>query len=171
MSYYYLNTNPFVKWAETKAGSSDHRVRKIGEFTERLMSNPAAVRVVSEITIAEVLSRICILWRSPDKSCDQAWAQGVQDQLMTWISDGRIEVLPLPSKVIEKAVLYVITATREHARNLRSWDAAHLYHAAEWSKRIGQKVNMVTNDSDFQKILEVYPEFAAYVEIVDPAAG
>jgi len=143
-------------------------VVKIGKRVDALIADGAATRAISEITLAEAFSTICSLQRGQTLGYDGTWARAVEDSIMGWISSGNVLVLPLPPKLVEKAIYYVLTATREHGRDLRAWDAAHLYHAAVWAKQVGNKVHLVTNDKDFPKILDVYPEFRQYVDVLDP---
>lgn len=90
---------------------------------------------------------------------------------MRWIAEGAITVLESPPKLIENAMVYVRFATREHTRNLRSWDAAHLYQSCNWARSIGQTVQFVTNDQDFPTLLRAFPEFKKFVIVYDPDLG
>jgi len=167
---YYFNTNPLVSWAESKAPSPDPRSSKIGRCVEQLVNDPASITAVSEITLVEFHNKLCDHWRASETpQYDSAWADSVQAELMRWIADGQLVVLNQPPKLIEKAIAYVTFATREHGRRLKAWDAVHLFHASDWARDQGQKVNLVTSDADFPSILDVYPEFKEFVNILDPA--
>ena len=130
------------------------------------------MNVISEITLAEFQNRICIHERTSSRpEYNPDWADSCLNGLMRWIADGSIAVLEIPPKLIENAMVYVRFATRDHTRNLRSWDAAHLYQSCNWARSINQTVQFVTNDKDFPTLLRAFPEFNKFVAVHDPDVG
>lgn len=168
--YYYLDANPLISWAEAQQSKPDSRTTKIASFVDGLLQDPQAVTATSEIGLAEFYNKICTLCRdSAQPSYDAAWTLGIQTLLMEHLAAGRTIVLsPLP-RAIETAITYVMTATREHGRALKAWDAAHLCYAATWSREVTTVVRLVTSDGGFESILQVYPAFTRFVSVVDPS--
>jgi len=169
MAFYYFDANPLLRWAETQASGADTSCTKIAGEVNRLIANSDNINAISEVTIIEYQSTLFNWYRDSEKSqFDLEKAHYCFNQLMVWIDQGRIEVLELPSKWIEKALAYIRTAAIEKAGSLRSWDAAHLFQACGWAKKTGAIVNIVTNDPAFYKFIKVLPEFAAHVKIYNP---
>jgi len=172
MTAYYFDTNTLVYWAESRAKSvCDTNVEmKIGTLVERLILDPSVRTAVSEITLAEFHDVICAKWRDGNRpELSEEWADEVESALMKWIEQSRLHVLPMPPKLIEKAMNYVMSVTREKQGGLRAWDAAHTNQAVEWARELGEVVIVVTRDGDFEKLLKIYPEFRRFVNLLNPA--
>jgi hypothetical protein len=84
---------------------------------------------------------------------------------MGWLADGRLEVLRMPPKLPEKAMVNVEEITRRTGLQLRAWDAAHLMHAVAWSKSQGARVTLVSADKSFERVLAALPEFAPFLDL------
>lgn len=170
MTAYYFDTNTLIYWAEARGGG-DSELKKIGRRVEELVLDSSVRTAVSEITLAEFHDHICAMWRDGNRpELSETWANEVEGDLMRWIRQSLVDVLPLPPKLIEKAMAYVLFATREKQRGLRAWDAAHTYQAVEWARELGEVVVIVTRDRDFERLLEVYPEFRRFIALLDPAS-
>jgi len=89
---------------------------------------------------------------------------------MGWLADGTLEVLQVPPKLPEKAMVNVEEITRRTGLQLRAWDAAHLMHAVAWSRMRGTRVTVVTADKTFKRVLEALPEFSPFVDLLDAGA-
>jgi hypothetical protein len=70
------------------------------------------------------------------------------------------------------AMMYAAEATRIASARLLAWDAPHLYEAVRWSQELGPGVlvKIATSDSDFARFLQVLPELAGEVEVLDITA-
>ena len=169
MNLYYLDTNPLLDWADAQAGVVDARCQRIAAEVERIITDVGNSNAMSEITLAEFQTNLSKWERDSAKpDFNPSVADHCLDTLMRWITDSRIEILEQPPKLIEKAMAYVRFATREQMRDLRAWDAAHLYQACHWARSRGTIVHIMTSDEDFPKILDAFPEFTSYVKIYDP---
>jgi hypothetical protein len=121
----------------------------------------SATAAISEVTLLEVHSTICDHWRARERpNHDAGWARRSIDQLMDWLAQARLEVLPMPPKLPEKAMVNVEEITRRTGLQLRAWDAAHLMHAVAWSRDQNTRVTFVSADKAFGKVLGVLTEFA-----------
>lgn len=170
MAFYYFDANPLLRWAETQASGADKSCIRIAEEVNRLIANSDNINAISEVTIIEYQSNLFDWNRDSEKpQFDLEKVQYCFNQLMVWISQGRIEVLELPSQLMEKALAYIRAAAIEKACSLRSWDASHLCQACDWAKKTRAIVNIVTNDPAFYKFIKVFPEFTAHVKIYNPA--
>jgi hypothetical protein len=167
----YFDTDPMMRWAESLVANPIDRSSKIGGVVVGLIES-AAITAISQITLIELYNLICTYRRGTDASMaqyDDAWIARVEHQLMSWIAGHRLQVLPPSPKAFQEAIRLVVSATTEHGRKFKAWDALHLYEAAQWSRRVGAKVSLYTSDPDFSAFLGLYPAFAEFVTIVDPA--
>jgi len=167
---YYLDANTMIAWAESKAKRVDPRAATIGARLEQMIDDSNATVALSEVTLGEFQSHMCIHWRNshPDfRRYNAAWFENVQGLWMRWVHDGHLIVLDAPPRALEKALVYVTSATREHKRNFRIWDAMHLGYASHWARTLGEKVHLVTSDNDFSKFTDVFPAFKNFVELLD----
>lgn len=93
-------------------------------------------------------------------------ADACTEQFMQWLADGTLTIRPLDRRAFEMGMAYVeMAATRN--RRMRGWDAIHLYEAARWSRDAEQKVTIATSDGDFAKMIELFPEFGAHLDVLD----
>lgn len=88
---------------------------------------------------------------------------------MQWLADGEIKVRSLGPKAFEMGMAYVASASREHSRKMKAWDAIHLYEACRWSRELNQQIAIATADNDFEKFIELFPEFGKHVRVLDVA--
>lgn len=169
VNLYYLDTNPLLDWAAAQAGVVDIRCQRVAAEVDRIIMDTGNTNAMSEITLAEFQTNLSKWERDSAKpDFNSSVADHCLDTLMRWITDSRIKVLEQPPRLIEKTMAYVRFATREHMRDLRAWDAAHLYQACYWARSRDTIVHIVTSDEDFPKILEAFTEFTKYVKIYDP---
>jgi hypothetical protein len=167
---YYFDANPLVCTADaliTTPADYDTRVSVV----VRSLIEGSATTAISEVTLLEVHSKICDHWRATEyPSHDAEWAGRSIDQLMGWLADGTLEVLPMPPKLPEKAMVNVEEITRRTGLQLRAWDAAHLMHAVAWSRDQNARVTLVSADKAFEKVLAALPEFAPFLDLLNPGA-
>jgi hypothetical protein len=168
--HYYVDANPLLCSADAQIATPAAYDTKVAGVVVALVEG-ASTTAISEITLLEVHSNICDHWRDTGRpEHDDPWADRALGQLMAWLGDGLLEVLPQPPKLPEMAMVNVEEITRRARIRLRAWDAAHLLHAVSWSRQLGEQVTFVTADRDFEKVLDSLPEFRPHVELLDPGA-
>lgn len=167
---FYFDAAPLVCAADDLSATATAYDAKVAAVVRGLIEGQSAT-AVSEVTILEVHTKICDKWRMSElQDHDAAWARRSIDQLMNWLADGKLQVLRMPAKLPEKAMVNVEEITRRTGLQLRAWDAAHLMHAVAWSRDQEARVTLVTADRSFERVLEALPEFAPFVELLDPGA-
>jgi hypothetical protein len=167
---YYLDASAITRWAEWRGEATDQRNSTVAEYVRRLIDDKEVRIATSELSIAEFHSNICgILNDQARKSHDETWFDTTFRMLMQWIADGRLLVIKVPPKLAELAMVYAERATREFGRRFKLRDAMHLYQACDWSRSLGEQVELITTDDDFEQFLKLFPEFGIYVVAVDPA--
>lgn len=171
--YVYLDTSGLIGWACGTSGSAEARDLTCTKNVAQLVRSDA-ILVASPVTLAEFSTVLHGLvrdgqgWRS---SFDLGSADRVEEQLMRWLAQGDLKVRNLGPKAFEMGMVYVASASREHGRKMRAWDAIHLYEACRWSRELDQQVSLATGDDDFAKFIEIFPEFGKHVLILDVAAA
>lgn len=166
--YNYLDANPLLCWADAQTATPNAYDLTVAGVVVPLVEG-SATTAISEITLLEVHSKLCDHWRDTGRPLhDDAWADSTFTQLMTWLRDGRLEVLRQPPKLPEMAMVHVEEVTRRARMRLRALDAAHLVHVVAWSRQLGEQVTFVTADGDFARVLDLFPEFKSHVELLDP---
>ena len=85
---------------------------------------------------------------------------------MQQIAAGRIEIISVPSKAAEQAMYLMKIAVRDRRIALRPWDALHLISAAAWADHLGDRVELATCDTDFQRFVDAFPYFKRFVSIL-----
>lgn len=166
MGLFYFDAEPLLHRADACVASPDPRCGHIGAKVDTILTDKSATRAMSEVTVGEYWSQVCIRWRDGNRrQHDRAWAEAAQGTIMKWIQSGVITVLPIHSRAMDWALTQVRAATSEQSRNLRAWDAVHLAYATKWARESGQKVEIVTGDRAFAGFLEVFPGFQQFVEI------
>jgi hypothetical protein len=169
VAHYYFDTDPLMRWAESLSTASSARSTSIGGTVEALIRDKHSDCAISEITLAEFHNHVYAYRRdSAAPHFDDAWVENVQPSLMRWIAAGQLMVLSQIPSAIEKAIIYVSAATREHRARFKTWDAVHLHYASNWARECGDVVIIVTNDPDFQAVLDIYPAFRRFVSLRDP---
>lgn len=168
----YFDTNPLVYWAAGRTGSTDSQDQTAYGNIELLVNGDSSL-YLSPLTLVEFNSALYKLVRKtegPHATFCIGDATDAEQQLMKWIADGRIEVPQLGQRAFEVGMSYVAAATRQHGRRVHVWDAIHLFQACRLARELRQTVIIATTDSDFATLVDIFPEFAALVEIRDFAA-
>lgn len=155
----YFDTSALVLWAEASNSSADARA-VIGRTAVETLFNDASVSLaLSELTILEYSNSLITLWRTSSKpQFDQSWAEDNLNALMKHVADGRATVVSAPRWSPEQAIALMTVATRRNV-GLKAWDSIHLVTAANWSNQLGQIVELVTCDEDFENFGAVFDFF------------
>jgi hypothetical protein len=164
----YLDSSALMRWALAIGGSTETRDCRGCEVLKELEASGQPL-VASPITIAEFTSVLHDAVRT-----EKPWgaffelsdADQCTETFMRWLADGAIEIRPLGRRAFEMGMAYVAMVARE-GRRMRGWDAIHLYEACRLAREGGVPVTLATSDGDFAKILELFPEFARFVQILD----
>ena len=164
----YLEANALCYWATAAADPPDPRDYRIGTRVFDIIEDQANRIAISELCLAEFQNTLCNMERGEQPQFSAQWADRSFNNLMERIATGRIEVLATPPRLLEDVMVLIRWVTRYHRRNFRAWDAGHLRSAYAWARELNQRVTLVTNDSDFKKLYEVYPGHSEYVELLDP---
>lgn len=168
----YLDTSALLRWAASVGGSPENRDSRGKSKLEELVAGPQELGA-SPITIAEFTSVLYDYVRT-----NEPWgsffepedADTCTERFMSWLADGTIAIRPLGLRAFEMGMAYVeMAATR--GRRMRGWDAIHLYEAARWARDTGERVTIATSDGDFRKMIELFPEFAAYLDVIDVSSS
>ena len=164
----YLEANALCYWAASTATPPDPRDFKIGTRVSEIMNDSANRVAISELCLAEFQNTVCTMERAQESQFSEQWADLSINSLMERVAAGSVEVLATPPRLLEDVMAIVRWVTRDHGRNFRAWDAGHLRSACVWARELDRTVTLVTNDSDFRKLYEVYPEYSKYVKLLDP---
>jgi hypothetical protein len=126
------------------------------------------VRVaLSEHTLLEfsgVLTQRVGMGEFPD--CTEDWYERSFGAVMGAIANGDIEIVPVPPKAAEHAIVLRRIATRDYGIAFRVWDALHLITATGWADALQLSVELWTADSDFRRFLDHFSYFEAYVTLL-----
>jgi hypothetical protein len=156
-----------MRRAEALVPNPNARNATIAPVLEAILDDPNRTVACSETTLIEFHSNLTILWRNQDlPNCDEAWWDSCRDDVFSRIDGGRLRVLTTPPKAVEHVLSLVTVATRDHGRNLRSWDALHAVMAARWAHEEGQLVELVTSDKDFSAVLLI-PGIDHFVSVLN----
>jgi hypothetical protein len=109
---------------------------------------------------------------------DESWASYFEaidadrciKQFMEWLADDTITIRPLGRRAFEMGMAYA-GAVAAQGRRMRGWDAIHLYEACRWARETGEQVVLATSDHDFQKAVNLFPEFGNFVRILNTTDG
>lgn len=169
----YLDTSAIVRYSLAANGSPHARDQKGRQTLQRLIDSDDTL-AASPITLAEFSSVLYTHLRDDQgwlKGFDEARVDAAERHVMEWIAVGRIRVRNLGPRAFVMGMAYVAAISREHKRNLRAWDAIHLYEACRWSRESNdQQVVLATADSDFKGFLEAFTEFNSYVRVLSTTA-
>ncbi len=171
-SYFYLDTSAVVSYALGINGSPAARDQN-GYVALRGLLDGDGTLVASPITLAEFYSVMYTHSRDGTgwlANFDNAAVDRSERDLMEWIATGAVRVRNLGSDAFEMGMSYVGAASREHGRKMKAWDAIHLYEACRLSRETDEQVTLATADSDFQGILDVFPEFGKHIVLLDTTA-
>jgi predicted nucleic acid-binding protein len=164
----YLDTSALMRWACAAAGSPDVRDQSGKETLETLLHGPDRV-CGSPITVAEFTSVLHDHVRT-----NEAWgayfdagdADQCMKQFMGWLANDTVAIRGLGRRAFEMGMAYVAMVARK-GRRIRGWDAIHLYEACRWAREAGSQVVLATSDDDFQKTIELFPEFGRFVRVLN----
>jgi hypothetical protein len=164
----YFDSTGLVSWADAQAPNPPLIDSVAARNVEEILGE-AGLHALSEITLLEVQGTIWTHARDPKRAEQtEEWASRAIDNLMAIIADGRLQVLPTPTKVAECAMVLVAQVTRSSGRGLKAWDATHVVQVLRWSRDLGAQVTLVTSDGVFARVLETFPEFRAHIVLRDP---
>jgi hypothetical protein len=164
----YLDTTVLVRWATAVSGSPHDRDQRGRQALEALISGAKQLGG-SPITVAEFTSVLHDHVRSQEvwaEYFDATDATACMQQLMRWLADGVIVIRPLGRGAFEMGMAYVGMVSA-HGRKMQCWDAIHLFEACRWARDAGEMVTIATSDNDFAKTIKLFPEFGAYVDVLD----
>lgn len=165
--YVYFDTCALARWAEGDVLTPSDRGRDGRAAVEALLSDSKTTLGLSEVTVLEYSSVLTQLWRQSEYPIhDQPWAERCLDALMQQIAIGRIEIVSVPPKAAEHAMYLMKIAVRDRRIALRPWDALHLISAVAWADRLGERVELATCDTDFQRFVDAFPYFGRFVSIL-----
>jgi hypothetical protein len=161
-----------MRWACATSGSPHARDHSGKHALEVLLNGPSEL-CGSPITVAEYTSVLYDHVRS-----DESWASYFEaidadrciKQFMEWLADDTITIRPLGRRAFEMGMAYV-GAVAAQGRRMRGWDAIHLYEACRWARETGEQVVLATSDHDFQKAVNLFPEFGNFVSILNTTDG
>lgn len=146
----YLDTSALMRRAEGLASPCSRRNVLIAPFIQQILDDTSRELACSELTLIEFHSNLTANLRSADlPGCDSAWWDNARTDLFQRIGEGRIAVLQTPPRSFEHVMALISSATLNHNRALRAWDALHATIASRWSYSVGAHVELVTSDSDF----------------------
>jgi hypothetical protein len=157
-----------MRWACATSGSIAER-DQCGQGVLDALLNGSETLCGSPITVAEYTSviydhvRTNEPWGAYFESED---ADRCMKQFMQWLADQTLTIRPLGRRAFEMGMAYVASVSAR-GRRMRGWDAIHLYEACRWSREAGEQVVLATSDRDFQKTVNLFPEFGAFVRILD----
>lgn len=164
----YLDTSALMRWACATSGSADARDHRGKLALDGLLAGPQELGG-SPITVAEYTSvihdhvRTNEPWGAYFASED---ADRCVKQFMQWLADETLAIRPLGRRAFEMGMAYV-SSVAARGRRMRGWDAIHLYEACRWARETGEQVVIATSDHDFQKTVNLFPEFCAFVRVLD----
>lgn len=168
----YLDNSALVRIPMAMAGSQNPVDIQGQKGLEALIESDAYLST-SPVGLAEYWSVLYTQYRDSAVTWfDQSAVDAGEEKLMGWLASGRIRVRNLGPRAFEMGMAYVATASREHTKKMKAWDAIHLYEACNWSRENGGKqVTLATGDGDFAGFLKVFPEFERHVRILDTTAA
>jgi predicted nucleic acid-binding protein len=164
----YLDTSALMRWACATSGSADARDNRGENTLDTLLSGPNEL-CGSPITVAEYTSVLYDHVRGEEPWAayfDADDADRCVKRFMEWLADGTIVIRPLGRRAFEMGMAYVASVAANGQR-MRGWDAIHLYEACRWAREAGEQVAIATSDDDFQKAVNLFPEFGQFVRILD----
>ncbi len=172
MQFFYLDTNPLLRWAETEAAIADQRAKIITANYLKILNDAQNVVAISEMTLLEYQANLCEYERNSGKpQCNDKWADSCMEKILELIRTEKLHVLPTPPRIFERAMIQVQLGTREKKRGLKGPDALHLLMACDWARDLklkSAKIQFVTSDADFE-MLEVFPAFKQFIDLYDPS--
>lgn len=167
----YLDACSVLCWARTETGDYTTFDAATSTHVKALINRRAGLTSLSEITLIEVYDKLAHWCRGGEEGASRTWLLRMESEIMGWLADERVLVLPLPPKIFERSMGYLRRAGEVERRKLRTMDAAHLVHAVHWARILDQRVDLVSSDHDFAKIINKWTGFQEFIVQVDPSTG
>ena len=167
-SIIYLDTSALVRMVEMDVNNPSPRNLHAGTPAAQLCGASAPPVGLSPLTIMEFHDVLATIWRMNEpeyQEYDQEWVERSQVRVMGLLANQRLTLRFAPPRAHLQAIALVTLATRDHGNGLRVWDAIHLITAAAWAHELGVNVELWTTDQDFQKFIDLFPEFDEFVQI------
>lgn len=164
----YLDTCVLIHRAELAGPQPSERTIKAGTPVADLLADgrdPCATSIVGLAEFHDVVTRMLRSNQAPDDVYDEAWWDAAIMGVMRDIEARRLVIRAEPPRQFEGAMSLVATATKDHGRKFRIWDAVHLMTAVDWSLELGERCELWTTDTDFSGFLDAFPQFASFVSI------
>ena len=164
----YLDTSALVRMAEMDVRNPTSRNVHAGTPVAQLFGTPIPPVGLSPLTIMEFHDVLATNWRKNEPECqeyDQDWVERSQVRVMDLLASQRLTMRSAPPWAHQHAIALVTLATRDHGNGLRVWDAVHLITATAWAHELGLSVELWTTDQDFQRFVDLFPEFDEFVQI------
>lgn len=164
--FHYLDTCAVVGWCCAEASSVSPIDAACSVTVDSLMQSSTSTPAISELTLIELHDTLAKLWRSSDSpQFDEAWVATSMTKVMSAVESLALDVVEVPPKAAEHAMLLVTLATRDHGLKFKAWDATHLITAASWARSLDRQVTIVTADSDFKRFLDRHAHFKTFVDL------
>jgi predicted nucleic acid-binding protein len=165
----YFDTSALMRWLEGDVANPKEMNSRIRPMVEQILSGTDRL-AISEMTIVELLSNVTHNWRNQDPQCqpfDDAWAGRSRQRFMSLIADGRLEVIPVPTRAIEHAIAILDLAASEHQLRVGVQDAVHMITACAWAYREAAAVRFYTSDDDYNQLTDAYPQYLRFAKVVN----
>lgn len=165
----YLDTCALLDWALMPQPRRPDRDAAGGRILAYAADSEVQL-AISEFTLVEGLdhcSRSLMDGHSDSAQHDDAWWAAMRTQLMMWIEDETIIVVPTPPSFAESAIRLVEYVTRSKQRQLRALDAAHLIAAMSWARSLGETVVFSTADNRLAAVFTEMPELETHLSVED----
>lgn len=162
----YLDSCAVVSWLCSVVPDCEPIDVKLGGVVQTLLDDTSSTLGLSELTLVEVHDTLAKLLRSSEQtSFDVVWFESAMDRLMDALAAGNFTVVRPPPKVVEHAMALVTVASRDSGARVKAWDATHIVTAAGWTRELGQRVEVVTADSDFKRLMDLQPHFGSLLDL------
>lgn len=164
----YLDTSALLRMVEFDVKNPSGRNRQAGGPVAQLCAAQSPPLGLSTLTIIEFHNNLATNWRTSVAGYveyDQAWVERSQVRVMELVASKRLILRSAPERADEHAIALVTLATREYGNGLRVWDAIHLITAAAWAHELHTTVELWTTDQDFERFVDLFPEFKQFVQI------
>lgn len=162
--HHYFDACAVVDWAFLGTGGPANE-DKAGNDVKALIGKRKHFSAVSEFTLMETLDKCSrrVLGNPKGGPHTRGWYESVHRGLMTWITSGKLLVLPTAPRFAETSIRLVTHVTQTHKRQMRSWDAAHVGQATLWAREVGRPVEFCTSDKKLIDFFAKVPEFGTFL--------
>ena len=164
--YGYLDTCALMRNAQGEVEGAPERDKTGRSNFRAILDDASAVLATSEIGVVEFYDAIGKTTRGPDGMYDDEWRRRSISELMGWIGDGRLVIVPVPAKAVESALVLMTISHDGPRMAFNAWDAVHLVAACSWATSLGVPVDFITCDSDFTRFFARFPHFEELVNVV-----